>query len=265
MLRVSKGNTFNEKNLLYNFIIDSIYKYRSDHYGFVSSGHSSSFYITTPYKYKDINLLPLIDYRKILESTGIHFDFLLFDSCLLGTLEGAYEMRKVTDYIIACQDYSPDQGFVSNKFLQLFGQNTTSPENIYKMILTDFIKRNSKEKEKTDGVIIKTKYLDYLVHKLKHEWKLSRKDVEIPKFIVDKASNMYDLYYIFVNNKRFSKQDVNIFKTIFDKIVIDYRQNKAKRNSKRKFNKGLGLVTDPMVDKNFGHVFYYLEIYPLIV
>lgn len=37
-----------------------------------------------------------------IEMAGLHFDFILFDDCYMSSIEAAYDLRHVTDHIIAC-------------------------------------------------------------------------------------------------------------------------------------------------------------------
>jgi hypothetical protein len=47
----------------------------------------------------------------LAEALPVHFDFILFDACLMGTVEVAYELRNKTDYIIASSAETIDSGF----------------------------------------------------------------------------------------------------------------------------------------------------------
>lgn len=47
------------------------------------------------------------DLSKALEQSGIHFDYILFDACLMSQVEVAYELRNTADYLIL----SPAEGY----------------------------------------------------------------------------------------------------------------------------------------------------------
>jgi hypothetical protein len=47
----------------------------------------------------------------LAEALPVHFDFILFDACLMGAVEVAYELRNKTDYIIASSTETIDTGF----------------------------------------------------------------------------------------------------------------------------------------------------------
>jgi hypothetical protein len=46
--------------------------------------------------YMDIDAL-----REALLSAGVHFDYLLFDACFMASIEALYDLRDVTDYVLA--------------------------------------------------------------------------------------------------------------------------------------------------------------------
>ncbi|MEG1187401.1 MAG: clostripain-related cysteine peptidase [Bacteroidales bacterium] len=55
--------------------------------------------------------LELWSLRSILEQTGVHFNFLLFDACHMANVEVAYELRNVTDCLIASSAEIMGNGF----------------------------------------------------------------------------------------------------------------------------------------------------------
>ena len=55
--------------------------------------------------------------RSALAATGLHFDFLMFDACLMATVEVAYELRGVADYIVASPIEVWEMGFPYNSIM----------------------------------------------------------------------------------------------------------------------------------------------------
>jgi hypothetical protein len=47
----------------------------------------------------------------LAEALPVHFDFILFDACLMGSVEVAYELRNKTDYLIASSTETIYKGF----------------------------------------------------------------------------------------------------------------------------------------------------------
>ena len=54
--------------------------------------------------------LEIPDMRKALEEVGVHWDYIFFDACLMQCVETAYELKGVTDYIIASPAEIPGMG-----------------------------------------------------------------------------------------------------------------------------------------------------------
>lgn len=55
--------------------------------------------------------------REALEATGVRFDLIAYDACVMGMVEVAYEMRGLTDYTVASQQNIPGEGFSYTPFL----------------------------------------------------------------------------------------------------------------------------------------------------
>lgn len=51
------------------------------------------------------------DLAKVLQSSGLHYDFLMFDACLMATVEVAYELRHAADCIVASPIEVWEMGF----------------------------------------------------------------------------------------------------------------------------------------------------------
>jgi hypothetical protein len=52
-----------------------------------------------------------MDVSALAAALPLHFSFILFDACLMGAVEVAYELRSKTDYIIASSTETIDTGF----------------------------------------------------------------------------------------------------------------------------------------------------------
>ncbi len=46
-----------------------------------------------------------------INSTGLHFDYILFDDCYMSSVEAIYDLRGVTDYVVACPTEVMGYGF----------------------------------------------------------------------------------------------------------------------------------------------------------
>ena len=97
---------------------------KADNYGLIISSHGSGWLNTITPRGKSIgmdelqsNTLQIPDLRDALAASGIHFDFLLFDACLMGCAEVCYDLREVIDYCIASPTDVPAPGFPYEEML----------------------------------------------------------------------------------------------------------------------------------------------------
>ena len=57
------------------------------------------------------NTITTDDMAEAIQNAGIHLDLLLFDACLMGTIEVCYDFRNVTNYMIVSPIEAPAPGF----------------------------------------------------------------------------------------------------------------------------------------------------------
>ena len=69
-----------------------------------------------------------------IQQAGMHMDYILFDDCYMSSVEVAYEMREVTDYIIGCPTEIMAYGF---PYKQCFRYLLGSPD--YKRLCESFL------------------------------------------------------------------------------------------------------------------------------
>ena len=92
----------------------------TDRYGFVAGSHGSA-WLNSIYGYKASRAfgqdgagdftITTPDMADAIENAGLHFDFLLFDACMMGTVEVCYDFREVVDYLIVSALDVPAPGF----------------------------------------------------------------------------------------------------------------------------------------------------------
>lgn len=74
-----------------------------------------------------------------LKNTGMKFDFIGFDTCLMATLENALMLSKYADYMIASEETEPGVGWYYTNWLTKLSQDTSRPTvDIGKDIVDDF-------------------------------------------------------------------------------------------------------------------------------
>lgn len=92
----------------------------TDRYGFVAGSHGSA-WLNSIFGYKASRAfgqdgagdftITTPDMADAIENAGLHFDFLLFDACMMGTVEVCYDFRELVDYLIVSALDVPAPGF----------------------------------------------------------------------------------------------------------------------------------------------------------
>jgi len=78
--------------------------------------------------------------NQALKATGMTFDFIGFDACLMATLETALVMNQYADYLIASEETEPGIGWYYTNWLNQLSKNTSaSTLELGKTIVDDFV------------------------------------------------------------------------------------------------------------------------------
>ncbi len=91
-------------------------------------------------EYYPEEILSLDELQQTMEDTGLHFDFVGFDACLMGTLETAVAFADHADYLIASEEYEPGTGWFYTDWIKALCANTDIgiPE-LGQKIIDDFV------------------------------------------------------------------------------------------------------------------------------
>lgn len=80
--------------------------------------------------------------NQALKDSGVTFDFIGFDACLMATAETAFMLDDYADYLIASEETEPGIGWYYTEWLSKLGKNTSmSTIDIGKNIIDDFVVR----------------------------------------------------------------------------------------------------------------------------
>jgi hypothetical protein len=115
--------------------------YPATHKGLMFSMHSAFWYLEP----QPNLIVPVTDLSLYLEHHGLVFDWIAFDGCYMATYEVAYELRDLTQYIVACETASPYIGFCTASIAtacstaRVYGHG---PLSICMIIADTFIDRN---------------------------------------------------------------------------------------------------------------------------
>ena len=91
-------------------------------------------------EYHEDEMLELSEIGKALDESGVKFDIVGFDACLMGTLETAYMLEPYADYLVASEETEPGTGwFYTNWVSSLSGNTVIDSVELGKIIVDDYI------------------------------------------------------------------------------------------------------------------------------
>ena len=87
--------------------------------------------------------LTLDEMQTAIRNSGVKFEMIGFDACLMGGLETACAFYDSADYLIASEDFESGRGWEYQNWLTVLGMNSSTPmEDIGKIIVDDFVKES---------------------------------------------------------------------------------------------------------------------------
>ena len=112
-------------------------------YGFGYDEHATDYYAA----------LTLDEIRSAVDKSGLKFEMIGFDACLMGSLEVACALSDYSDYLVASEDFESGAGWEYQNWLTLLGYNSSTPmKDVGKVIIDDFIKE-SRSYYGSDGIL----------------------------------------------------------------------------------------------------------------
>ena len=91
-------------------------------------------------KFKSSGSMDLAEINRALKKSGVTFDFVGFDACLMATLETALMLTDYADYMIASEETEPGVGWYYTDWLTALGKDTSmATVEIGKNIVDDFV------------------------------------------------------------------------------------------------------------------------------
>ena len=92
------------------------------------------------------NLSTVIDIKNAVAESGIHFDIIGFDACLMSTLETAYALKDYADYFVGSEEVESGFGWNYEDFLQELSANSSiSSKDLAVMITEKYQKKYTTE------------------------------------------------------------------------------------------------------------------------
>jgi hypothetical protein len=129
-----------DKSIMSGIISDVFARYPADEKGMILWSHGTGWLPSVNYTaddsksrafgQDDSEWLELWDLRDVLERSKVHFDFILFDACLMANVEVAYELRNVTDNLIVSVAEIMGYGFPYQEVIERMAQPTLDLRDI---------------------------------------------------------------------------------------------------------------------------------------
>ena len=94
-------------------------------------------------RFEGFHMMSLDDLGDALDETGVHFDFIGFDACLMATAETAISVAGCADYLIASEEMEPNTGWYYTGWLsRLSADPDIDTETLGRGIIDDFMQKS---------------------------------------------------------------------------------------------------------------------------
>jgi hypothetical protein len=225
---------------LVNFLTQS-YTEPAAHHALILGGHGSGWLLIT----EGASTLPVARLRECLEQANVHLDLVCFDNCLMSNVSSAYELRNVTDYIVAYEDYAGYDGVIEQDMLRHFNDVSLLPQQVAIYLAQSVLDAiNGKRVDPTDVSVISTQHLGEFGDFLRSICPLTRPNTKAD--CIDPTYwQLQDLWEIVQATLSAKPTDLDKFKTLFNQVVVFYKQSWNKHNPR---NHGLSCIVDPEKD-----------------
>ncbi len=99
-------------------------------------------------------VLYINEIARALKATGLKFDFVGFDACLMGTIETACMLEPYADYLIASEETEPAHGWDYTPWLDALGADSSiDTADLGAVIVDSFIRHNEPANENGDTTL----------------------------------------------------------------------------------------------------------------
>lgn len=134
---------------------------------------------------------------KAINASDMYFDLIVFDACLMGTVETAYALRDHGKYLIASEDSTPAAGLYYTTWISAMERNPQiSTERVGRLILDSFTLQSGIEaKMQTTMSMMKLSQAESLVKAIEHaEFDSSLTDLANNSELLGKNDGIFDQY-----------------------------------------------------------------------
>ena len=143
-----------DSQTLNNVLCDVIKRYPAHNYGLILWSHASSWLpagVRVQSFGKDGNTE--MNIPALASALPVYFDFILFDACLMGSVEALYELRGKTDYVIASSSETMADGFPYAHIMPEFLQRNIDLQKITEMYFDFYNQKENAERSATIALI----------------------------------------------------------------------------------------------------------------
>ena len=150
---------------LEDFVTYASKNYPADRYILIMWDHGGGvplgFGVDENYPSKDS--MPCFDMCNALIKSGVHFQTIIFDACLMASLENAICMMQSADYLVASENYIPGTGTYYTGWINSIGGMASSDVSYLKMICDDYLISTKDKKTITISCIDLSKIYDVYI------------------------------------------------------------------------------------------------------
>ncbi len=135
-------NSMTDPNTLLSFIRYATEQYPANRYMLILWDHGGG--SVSGYGYDETHpksgSMTLASLSSVLKSSGIKYDLIGFDACLMATVENAAMLSEYADYLVASEETEPGIGWYYTDWLTALSKNPSMPTlDVGRQIVDDFI------------------------------------------------------------------------------------------------------------------------------
>lgn len=102
-------------------------------------------------KYPNVSSMSPDTIATAIRNSGVKFDIIGFDACLMANLETAIALEPYADYLIASEEVEPGEGWYYTNWLKAIDNNTSMPSiELGKIIIDDYVANSLKKNSRSE-------------------------------------------------------------------------------------------------------------------
>lgn len=149
-----KTDSMTSPEILQDFIEYSADNFRANRYMLILWDHGGGSVAGYGYdeNYPNGGSMTLDEMAKALKNSGLKFDFIGFDACLMANIETAIAFEPYADYLIASEETEPSDGWYYTNWIKSLDDNTSiATVDLGKIIIDDYISNSIKSYSRVEA------------------------------------------------------------------------------------------------------------------